>query len=495
MNRSSRRSLATAIAFLGALCSAACAVPLAPAYRIVKESQEVRFVPGPPPELQVRAHFTLENSGNSELTFIDVIFPNERAYGRRGLRVEIDGRGITPVNLPWEYQQDQPNALRLPLDVPWQRKQRRELAVEYGFVSPEDAGGRITLSAESFHLGPGGWFPQPQPPRHALAPYPVRPRMSYTVRVPSDFLVLSDGARKGARKDGAETEYRFEVRSADLPPYVVAGHYSEWPQKRGERSTVFWTMQPLKEDAGAAAERIRGAWEILEKEFGPLGKNTAVPHVVESPTVRGHFVAEDGPAAASFPGGVLVNPAALSLGSTSERFVELVTHALARRWFDEEMAPAPQAVLGMGEGLPEYAVMVVEEARDGAAGRQRRVLRYLNEYDAAAKETPEKPLGAIAMSDPAAARRMGLAKAALFYAALEDACGPGPMRTGLAQMVARLRGRDTGYDALRSALEESSGRNLAELFRVWVNGKGIPKEFRERYAPHATGQGNTPWNF
>ena len=452
----------------------------------------MRFTAGPPPELRIRARFTLENSGNSDLTFVDVVFPEERAYGRRDLRVEMDGRSIAPVSLPWEYQQEQPNALRIPLDVPWLWKQRRELAVEYAFDSPEDAGGRIGLSAESFHLGPGGWFPLPQPPRHALAPYPARPRMSYTVRVPSDFLVLGAGTPKGSRKDGGETEYRFELHGADLPPYVVAGRYTAWPQKRGESSAVFWTRQLLREDAGPAAERIQGAWETLGKEFGPLGKNRVAPHVVESPAVRGHFAAEDGPAAASFPGGALVNPAALSLGIASEPFIELVTHALARRWFDEEMAPAPEAVLGLGEGLPEYAVMVVEEAREGAAGRQRRILRYLREYDAAAKETPDRPLGAIGMSDPAAVRRMGLAKAALFYAALEDACGPGPMRTGLAQMVARLRGRDAGYDALRSALEESSGKNLAELFRVWVNGKGIPKEFRERYAPPGAGQAAAP---
>ena len=452
----------------------------------------MRFAPGPPPELQLRAHFTLENSGNSNLTFLDVLFPEERDYGRRDLRVEIDGRSIAPVNLPWEYQQEQPNALRLPLDVPWPRKQRRELAVEYALVSPEDAGGHIGLNAESFHLGPGGWLPLPEPPRHALAPYPAPPGMSYTVRVPSDFLVLGRGTPKGERKDGGETEYRFELRSADLPPYVVAGRYTAWPQKRGERSTVFWTTQPLKEDAGAAAEHIEGAWEVLEKEFGPPGKNMVAPHVVESPAVRGHFVAEDGPAAASFPGGALVNPAALSLGIASEPFIELVAHALARNWFDEEMSPAPEAVLGLGEGLPEYAVMVVEEAREGAAGRQRHILRYLREYDAAAKETPEKPLRAVGMGDPAAVRRMGLAKAALFYAALEDACGPGPMRNGLAQMVARLRGREAGYDALRSALEEASGKNLAELFRVWLNGKGIPKEFRERYATPAAGQESGP---
>jgi hypothetical protein len=49
-------------------------------------------------------------------------------------------------------------------------------------------------------------------------------------------------------------------------------------------------------------------------------------------------------------------------------------------------------------------------------------------------------------------------------------------------MVTLLRGQETSYDALRSALEHSSGKNLAEPFRVWLNDKGIPADFRSRYA-------------
>ena len=475
------------------LCTAACAVPLSPAYRILKESREVRFVAGPPPELRIRARFTLQNSGNSDLTFIDVNLPDERAYGRKTLRVETNGREVAPVNLPAEYQEEQPNARRIPLDSPWGRKQTRELAIEYAFASPENAGARITLGADDFHLGSRGWFPQPQPPKHVLAPYPRRPeRVSYTVRVPGDFLVLGRGNPKGARKDGAEMEYRFELGKADLPPYVVGGRYAAWPPKRDRRSAVLWTAQPLKEDPEPAAERITAAWQILEKEFGQLDRNIAGPHVVESSGVRGHFAGEEGPAAASFPGGALVNPAAMSLGVGSERFLEIVTHALARGWFGEEMYPAPDAVLGMGEGLPEYATIVIEEARNGATARRQRILRYLREYDEAAKDAAETPLGVIRMTAPIAQRRIALAKAALFYVALEDACGEAAMRRGLAHMVSILRGQETSYGALRSALEQASGKNLAALFRVWLNDKGIPKEFRDRYQPSAAGPETGP---
>ena len=55
------------------------------------------------------------------------------------------------------------------------------------------------------------------------------------------------------------------------------------------------------------------------------------------------------------------------------------------------------------------------------------------------------------------------------------------MRSGLEYIVALLRGQEVGYDDLRSALEQASNRNLAMPFRVWLNEKGIPQDFLDRY--------------
>lgn len=486
MNRTAPRALAAAFVVAAALCASSCAVPLAPGYRILKESREVRFVPGQPPELRIRDRYRLVNSGNSDLKFVDAIFPEERAFGRMNLRVEVDGREAALASLPPEYQQDEPNALRNPLDPPWTRKQTRELAIEYAFRSPENSGARSTLGDDDFHLGSREWFPQLQPPRHLLAPYPKRPdRAAYTVRVPVGFVVLARGVSKGRKEDGGEIEYSFELRTRDLAPFIVAGRYTAWPPKPDSRSPVFWTLQPLRDDPGPAAERIMAAWKALEKDFGPLGGNIAAPHIVESSGLRWHSAGEEGPgpAAAAFPGGALVNPAALALGTGSERFLRIVTHALAHNWFGDQMYPSADAALGMGEGLPEYATVVVDEARNGPAARRRRVVEYLRRYDEARHDAAETPLGITRLSDPIAQRRIALAKAPLFFVALEDACGAAPVRSGLAHLVSLLRGQEVDYNDLRAALEQSTGRRLGELFRVWLNRKGIPDDFRNRYQP------------
>lgn len=484
MTGSALRSLfAATLAALVLIGASSCAIPLAPGYRIVKESRDVKFIPGPPPELEIQARYVLQNSGNSELQFVDVVLPDAKLYGRKNLHAEVDGREAVRSSLPAGYQEETTDALRVALDQPWPQKQTRVLAISYSFISPEDFGGRITLGESSFHLGSRGWFPLPQPPKHMLVPYPRRPEQTiYSVRVPSDFLVLARGRQIDRKRGGGDVEYRFQLRKGDLAPYIVAGRYTEAASHRKVSGAAFWTLQPPTEDTALAGERIAAAWAILQTDFGSLDKNIRVPHVVESPELRAHVIGETGAAFDTFPGGVLVNRDALALGISNEAFLARTTHALAHNWFGDEMYPMRDAALGIGEGLPDYATIVIDEARGGESARRRRISRFLLEYDEARKKAVEEPLGVTMLTDPPGQRRISLAKAPLFFVALEDAGGEAPIRSGLAHMVSLLRGSQVGYDDLRAALEQSTGKSLAETFRIWLNEKGIPADFRERYA-------------
>jgi len=473
------------------LCATSCTVALAPGYRILKESREVRFSAGPPPELRIRTSYALQNSGLSDLAFIDVIFPDEKIYGRTNLHVEWNGHEVTPEKLPAEYQQEHPDTLRLRCDPPWARKEQRSLQIDYSFVAPVEQSARITLGAGNFHLGSRGWIPLPQPPDRVLAPYPARPAKTfYTVRVPENFVVLGGGTPAGRKKDGGEIEYRFELRKDDLPAYVVAGRYvdSSSRGKSAERSdVVFWTLQPLQQDPATAAQQVAAAWSALQKDFGPLDKNIHGPHVVESPELRTRSGEEGQAAATSFPGGALVNSSALALGFQSDELVQDINQAMARSWFGVEMYPAANAAVGIGEGLPNYATIVVDESSGGEAARRRRIRQFLDAYDKAVQQTAgtsnaEKSIITTMLYDPFEQRRIAAAKAALFFIALEDAYGEAPVRSGLAQVVALLRGKEVGFNDLRAALEQTTGKNLAEPFRVWLYSKGMPQEFRERYA-------------
>ncbi len=436
----------------------------------------MKFIPGKPSELQIRANFTLDNNGNGDLTFIDAVFPDEKAFGRKNLRAQVSGRDAQLSNLPEEYQFGSPNTLRIPLDHPWTRHERRELVIEYSLSSPADSGSRITLGDANFHLANRGWFPVLQPPKHALSPFPKRPdKTIVTISLPNNFLVLSRGKPAGRKEAAGEIEHRFLLRQADLAPFVVAGRYSVSP------SNMFWTLQPLKDNPAPAEARINALWTAMQTDFGPLDKNISAPHIVESPELRTHFDDEEAAAAASFPGGALVNSQALALGVSSDAFLEIVAHALAHNWFGEELYFASEAALGLGEGLPDYATIVIDEARAGESARRQRILKFLREYNEACKQAVESPLGVTKMTDPPPQRRIARSKAPLLFIALEDSYGEAPIREGLKNLVTLLRGQEASYDEVRAALEQSTGKNLAEPFRTWLYDKGIPQDFRARY--------------
>jgi Peptidase family M1 domain len=489
LNHNFPRWSAGALAASLALFASACSVPLAPGYRIVKESRWVQFVPGQPSEVRVRARYTLQNTGTADLAYIDANFPDEHSYGRTDVRVEVDGHAVAAASPPAADQYSRPDALRIPLNPVWARKQTRQLTIDYTFRSPENSGAQITIGENSFYLAARGWLPVLDPPKSVLSPNPTSPKLvDFSVRVPADFTVLARGAPKGKKKDGNEIEYRFELDATSLAAYVVAGKYAEWPAQGKSSSAIFWTDQPLKDDPAAGAQQIVAAWNALEKDFGPLDKNTGGPYVVESQSLRSHVSGDAAPAAVAFPRGAIVNPAALALGTGNDRFVEIVTHALAHDWFGGVMYIAPAAELGMGEGLPEYATIVIDEARGGADARRKLVTEYLRRYDEARQAATETPLAATNIGDALGPRRIALAKAPLFFVALEDACGEEPMRNGVARLLALQRGREAGYPELRAALEESTNRDLAAMFRLWLNYPGIPEDFRQRYQGSAVGQ-------
>jgi len=479
----SRLAPLAAIAIL--ISSAACTVPLAPGYAISKESREIQFVSGATPELKIRGQFTLVNSGTSKLNFIDVVVPVEKAFGMNDLHVEVNGHEVSAAPLPKELQYDHPHTLRIPLESTWEQKQKRELLIEYVLRSPDDSSSQITLSPRTFSFGFSGWFVVLQPPDHALSPFPKRPdKTLVTIRTPANFLVLSRGTKVGAKKLGDEMETRYMVRINDLAPFAVGGQYVETSSSRnGNGSVVFWTLEPLKDDTAASAQRIESAWNVMQNDFGPLDKNIRGPHVVETPELRNHLTGGAGPAAAAFPGGALVSSSALALGVSNEEFLDKVTHAIAHDWFGQQIYPAPFAALGLGEGLPEYATIVIDEASKGEAGRRQRIMDYLRAYDEASKKAVEIPLGTAKLTDPPEQRAISLAKAPLFFIALEDQCGEAPVRAALKRIVTLLRGQEVGYNEIRSAIEQESGKDLAEFFRRWLYELGIPKDFSAKYQP------------
>jgi hypothetical protein len=473
--------IAGLLAALVVICNSGCSVPLAPGYTILKESREVHFVSGKPSHLEISVRYSLENTGTSALEFIDAILPDEKAFGRGNVRVEMNGHAMTPEKLTEQFSWRPQDVFRLKLDS-WTQKQRRDLLIAYDFASPQDSGAQITLSDSDFHLGSRGWSPELQPPKRILAPFPKRPdRTLVTVRVPPNFVVLSRGSAAGRKQNGGEVEHRFQLRKGDLDPYVVAGRYAESSAGNKSGGVVFWTHEPLKENLDSVVSSFGAAWEVLQTNFGALDKNIRNVHLLEASDLRAAAFGDESSATAPFPGGALFSSEAIKSGVGNDSFVEVVTLALARNWFGEELHIAGAAAAGMGEGLPQYATIVIDEARSGEAARRARVIRLLRDYDKMRKQAEEEPLGSSFPSDSSEQRRIARAKAPLFYIALEDTYGKQPVRQGLCDLAELLKGQEAGYDDLRAALEHTTGKGLEDTFRIWLREKGIPEDFRAKY--------------
>jgi hypothetical protein len=445
---------------------------------------EIRFVSGANPEIRIHNVYTLQNTGTIDLDFIDVAFPTTKIYGRTNLSAESGGHAVTPADLPLEYQQDSPGAQRLHFESRWPQKEKRDLTIDYSFSSSSPGGEQFALGSESFHLGARGWLPVFLPPNHILAATPVRPdKLSYIVRVPSNFTVLARGSVASRKQDGSDTIYRFDLDKRDLGPYVVAGHYTSSNQAEKPADPVFWTFERLPQNSSSQPDRFAAAWSVLQKTFGEINKPGTVPHIVEAASLETDGNLSGGAAFAAFPGGVLINSAALGLRADNELFTERVERGLARTWFDDALQPAPFAALAIGDGLPTYATIVIDEAAGGASARRKRIIELLHSYDDALGQlkTPEQSVVATLPTDPVGQRRIAEAKAPLLFVALEDACGAPPVRAGIAQAIALLRGKQVSVNDVRAAIEYTTGKNLAEPFRVWLYNPGVPTDFRARY--------------
>ena len=91
MNIGQIKVLAWGSAALLTLGASACAVPLAPGYRILTESREVRFAPGQPAELHVRALYTVEThvTHRAEAGALEPLYVTTQILGLDDKRVHL----------------------------------------------------------------------------------------------------------------------------------------------------------------------------------------------------------------------------------------------------------------------------------------------------------------------------------------------------------------------------------------------------------------------
>ncbi len=203
--------------------------------------------------------------------------------------------------------------------------------------------------------------------------------------------------------------------------------------------------------------------------------------IAESPAdLPTEFGAPDDPGVASFPEGALLDSRALQQGVASEAVLQLAEYELTRTWYGWRVRPRPEAQILMGRGVGLFGLVIAAEGR-GQDQRRGMVASLIARFDESRAAAPDKRLMEPPVGYSRAERISTAYRGALFFVALEDLCGHDNLQAALRYILRTRASSDTGYEELRSAAESASGKDLAEMFRIWLVRPGIPGDFRDRY--------------
>jgi hypothetical protein len=480
----SKWSLLAAALCAFAILATGCVQPLGPGYHFAGRQTEIRATSDAPGKLHVRVVDHLENAGDRKLESLDVRLPQSPIFGTQNLRVTVEGKEILPQN----SSRIDRRMMREAFDPPWEQKQPREIVTEWDLNPGSTARGTVAASANGFYIANETALPLWQAPVGVFSVGGVDPdRELLIVHVPADFRVLAPGEALKNHKalPGELAAQAFRIRPGrDFLPYVIAGRYQEQFASGRHGALSFWTFQPL--DSGAAktaAIRITSSLSALTDFFGPAPKKQDAVHIVESsndlPSEFG-ATADSAPGGASFPQGVLLDSRAISQGIAAEAVLQLAEYEMARTWFGWRVRPTPEAQILMGRGVGLFGLVIAAEAR-GSNQRRGMVLSLLDRYDAAQAIAPDKRLMEPPFGYSREERISTAYRGALFLVELEDLCGHNNLRSAFREITRTRAGAEAGYEELRSALESASKRDLADVFRNWLNRPGVPDEFRARY--------------
>jgi hypothetical protein len=474
-----------------------CVQPLGPGFRFSNRQTEIYSSPAAPDTLHVRVVDRLENDGDRTLSNLDVRLPEGPNFGAQNFRITVAGKSV----LPRPDSIVDRRMMRLEFDPPWEQKQPREISDEWNLTPSPSARGTAAASANGFYLADETALPTWQIPAGIFAkggPDPDGEVLS--VFAPPDFRVLAAGTLFQRKIDGAMQVRKFRIRpKRDFRPYAVAGRYLDQTIRSRDSQISFWTFRPLDPEMGKiAAVRLALSVQSFVDYFGPLSHGEPVVHIVEAPgDLPSEFGLAGDPGGTSFPLGALMDSSAISDGIASEAVLELAEYELARTWFGWRVRSTPEAQILMGRGVGLFGLVIAAEARESSqqppnARRRDMVARLVERYDRARSIASDRRLMESASGYSRAERISNGYRAALFFVALEDLCGRDNLRAAFRYIVEARAGEVTGYEELRAALESSSHRDLAEMFRHWLIQPGLPDDFRARYSAAANVRAEVP---
>lgn len=382
--------------------------------------------------------------------------------------MQLDGRPLSAARDGGQWRIELAAATRdRQLELRWQiRAQAPDSAARH----------RDTLTAFAPQIGEAGsflpaggaWYPLPYD-----SAGPLLHRYALTVDLPATQRALAAGdLTQDTLRDGRRSQ-RFEARQDGEGADLMAGPWQQTTRalraRDGRTLTLVTLFHPeLAAEAEGYLDAAAQALTQFEARFGdyPYSRFS----IASSPTPTGF-----GMAGLTYLGiDVLRLP---FIRHTS------LPHEIAHNWWGNGVHLAPDSG-NWSEGLTTFVADYAQrEAQGDDAARTLRLdwLRGLSALAPAAHDS----LAGFGGRTHDASQAIGYHKAALLFLMLRDTLGSATFDRALRTFWSTHRHRRAGWDDLRRAFEQASGRDLRRFFAEWVEGRGLAEPRLDAVRPGA----------
>ncbi|MEV6649053.1 M1 family metallopeptidase [Streptomyces sp. NPDC051219] len=306
------------------------------------------------------------------------------------------------------------------------------------------AGGSLGLGEPT---GSMAWFPGNHHPSDK-ASYDIE------VTVPQGITAVSNGELKSRAGDGGRDTFRWhsEEPMASYLATVAVGRYDTKTSATKDGLPVFIAVDPAEASASAASlARIPEIIDWQEELFGDYPFSSV-----------GAIVAREGAAGYALETQTKpVFPGAESAGND-------LVHELAHQWFGDSVTPKSWRDMWLNEGFATYAEWLWDEDQGAKTVQE----HFDENFEDAANWAfpPADPTGPDVISDPPVYGR-----GAMVLHKIREELDDDELFFGIVEGWAQdHRHGNADTEDFKAYVEEESGQDLGEVWKVWLHGEDKP---------------------
>ncbi len=327
--------------------------------------------------------------------------------------------------------------------------QSAALPLEIGWLTGPGGEQFVVAEPDAAH----SWFPANDHPIDKAT-------FSFSVTVPAGFMGAANGELNEAAESDTTTTYRWSM-DAPMAPYlatVVIGdgwQIVEDPVSTAAAGLPVRNVLPsdLVGDAPAALGRTGEMINVLEEAFGPypfdrygIAVVDGFQHALENQTLS-----------------------VFGRSMVDAPFFEYVhVHELAHQWFGDSVSVAQWGDIWLNEGFATFSELLWVEHLYGAGAYREEVANRTEAARVAGYGPPGTPPPDDLFSGSVYQR------GALVLVALRDEVGDEAFFKTLDRYTERYANGNATTDEFIDLAEETSGRDLSDLFTVWLYGEELP---------------------